>query len=61
MEGLFLAIKKGDPGRPVIPIAIRPHIFQEVVYDFRESVNIMPKVVYSKINGDTLLYTNMRL
>ena len=56
-----LPIKKGDPGRPITPIAIGPHIFQEVVYDFRASVNIMPKVIYDKINGHTLLYTNMRL
>jgi hypothetical protein len=41
--------KKGDPGRPVIPITIGPHIFQEVVYDFGASVNIMPKVIYDKI------------
>ena len=56
-----LPIKKGDPGRPIIPIAIGPHIFQEVVCDVGASVNIMPKVIYDKINGDTLLYTNMRL
>jgi len=56
-----LPIKKGDLGRPIIPIAIGPHIFQEVVYDFGASVNIMPKVIYDKINGDTLLYTNMHL
>jgi hypothetical protein len=36
--------KKGDPGRPIIPIAIRPNTFEEVVYDFGASVNIMPKV-----------------
>ena len=56
-----LPIKKGDPGRPVIPIAIGFHIFQEVVFDFGASINIMPKVIYDKINGDTLLYTNMCL
>ena len=50
-----------DLGRHVIPIAIGPHIFQEVVCDFGASVNIMPKVIYDQINGDTLLYTNMRL
>ena len=53
--------KKGDLGRPIIPIAIGPHIFQEATYDFRASVNFMPKVIYDQINGDTLLYTNMRL
>ena len=40
--------KKGDPGRPIIPIVIGPHIFQEAVCDFRASVNIMPKVIYDK-------------
>ena len=40
--------KKGDLGRPVIPIVIGPHIFQEAVCDFRASVNIMPKVIYDK-------------
>ena len=54
-------VKKGDRGRPIIPIAIGPHILQEVVCDFRASVNIMLKVIYDKINGDTLLYTNVHL
>ena len=53
--------KKSDLWRLVIPIAFGPHIFQEAVCDFRASVNIMPKVIYDQINGDTLLYTNMRL
>ena len=53
--------KKSNPGRPTIPIAIGPHIFQEAICDFGASVNIMPMVIYDKINGDTLLYTNMRL
>ena len=56
-----LTKKKSNLGRPIIPITIGPHIFQEAVYDFGASVNIMPKVIYDKINGDTLLYTNMRL
>ena len=53
--------KKSDPERPVIPIAIGPHIFQEAISDFGASVNIMPKVIYEKILGDPLLYTNMCL
>ena len=53
--------KKSDPGRPIIPIAIRYHIFQEAICDFGASVNIKPKVIYDKINGDTLLYINMCL
>jgi hypothetical protein len=27
--------KKGDPGRPVIPIAIGQHIFEEAICDFK--------------------------
>ena len=38
--------KKGDPGRPIIHIAIGCHIFQETICDFGASVNIMPKVIY---------------
>ena len=53
--------KKSDLGRPIIPIAIGPHIFQEAVCDFRASVNIMPMIIYEKILGDPLLYTNMHL
>ena len=53
--------KKSDPRKPVIPIAIGPHIFYEAICDFGASVNIMPKVIYDQINGATLLYTNMRL
>jgi hypothetical protein len=53
--------KKGDPGRPVIPISIGQNIFEEVVYDHGASVNIMPKVIYEKFLGDTLLYTTMYL
>ena len=48
-EDCSLPNKKGDPGRPVIPIVIGPHIFQEAVCDFRASVNIMPKVIYDKL------------
>ena len=53
--------KKGDPGRPIIPMAVGPHIFLEAVCDFGASVNIMPKVIYDQINRDTLLYINMHL
>ena len=51
----------GDPGRPVIPISIGCHSFPEAIYDFSTSVNIRPKVIYDKIIGDPLLYTDMRL
>jgi hypothetical protein len=53
--------KKGDLGRPVIPISIGHHIFQEAICDFGASVNIMPKVIYEKNLEDPLLYTNMCL
>jgi hypothetical protein len=43
------------------PIAIGHHIFPKAVYEFRASVNIIPKVIYEKILGDPLLYTNMCL
>jgi hypothetical protein len=56
-----LLVKKGDPGRPVIPIRIGPHSFEEVVGDLGASVNIMPRVIYEKIHGDLLLYTTMCL
>ena len=58
-EDYSLSVKRGDLGRPIIPIAIGPHIFQEAVCDFGASVNIMPKAIYDKINRDTLLRTNI--
>jgi hypothetical protein len=56
-----LSDKKGDPGRSVIPIFIGCHVFLEAICDFDASVNIMLKVIYEKILGDPLLYTNIRL
>jgi hypothetical protein len=53
--------KKGDLGRPVIPIAIGPNTFEKAIYDFGASINIVPKVIYEKIHGDELLYTIMYL
>jgi hypothetical protein len=53
--------KKGDLGRPIIPIRIGAHIFDEAVCDLGASVNIMPKVIYEKIHGQPLLYTTMCL
>jgi hypothetical protein len=41
-----LPIKKGDPGRPVIPISIGSVNFNEAIYDFGASVNMMPNVIY---------------
>jgi hypothetical protein len=53
--------KKGDLGRPIIPISIGCHVFPEAICNFGASINIMPKVIYEKILGNPLLYTNMRL
>jgi hypothetical protein len=53
--------KKGDLGRPIIPICIRAHTFDEAICDLGASVNIMPKVIYEKIHGQPLLYITMCL
>jgi hypothetical protein len=53
--------KRGDLGRPVITITIGAYTFKSALCDFGSSVNIMPKVIYKKINGSTLLYTTMCL
>jgi hypothetical protein len=36
--------KKGDPGRPIIPISIGCHVFPEAICDFGATINIMPKI-----------------
>jgi hypothetical protein len=53
--------KSGDPERPVITITIGAYTFKNALCDFGYSVNIMPKVIYKKINGSPLLYTTMCL
>ena len=54
--------KKGDFGRPVIPIKIEPHEFDEVICDLGASINVMPKVIYDHIlQFGSLLYTTMRV
>jgi hypothetical protein len=44
-----MPIKKGDPGRPVISIAIGQQQFDEVIYNIGSSVNIIPKVIYDNV------------
>jgi hypothetical protein len=56
-----LPIKKGDPGRPVIPISIGSVNFNEAICDFGVSVNIIPKVIYKRMFDYPLLYTTMYL
>jgi hypothetical protein len=53
--------KKGDLGRPVIPISIGCHVFPKTICNFGASVNIMPNVIYEKKLCNPLLCTNMRL
>jgi hypothetical protein len=53
--------KKGDPGRPFIPISIGCHVFLETICNFGASVNIMPNVIYEKKLCNPLLCTNMCL
>jgi hypothetical protein len=53
--------KKDDLGRPVILISIGQNIFEEAVCDHGASINIMPKIIYEKFLGDTLLYTTICL
>jgi hypothetical protein len=56
-----LPIKKDDLGRPVILISIGSVNFNEAIYDFGTSVNIMPKVIYERMFDYPLLYTTMCL
>jgi hypothetical protein len=56
-----MLIKKGDLGRPVIPISIGSVNFNETICDFDASVNIMPKVIYEKMFDYPLLYITMYL
>jgi hypothetical protein len=45
--------ERGDPGRPIITITIGVYTFKNALCDFGSSVNIMPKVIYKKINGSS--------
>jgi len=36
--------KRGDLGRPIIPISIGMVDFLEALYDFGSNVNIMPRI-----------------
>jgi len=49
------SVKRGDPGRPIIPITIGMVDFPEALCNFGSSVNIMPRVLYEK-NSLHILY-----
>jgi len=57
----FPPVKRGDPGRTVIPISIDMVNFLEALYDFGSSVNIMPRLLYEKFFTHPLLGTAMCL
>ena len=54
----LLSVKRGDPGRPVIPISIGM-VDPEALCDFGSSVNIIPRVLYEKFFTYPLLETTM--
>jgi len=56
-----LPVKRGDPGRPIIPISIGMVDFPEALCDLGSSVNIMPRVLYEKFFTHPLLETTMCL
>ena len=45
----LLLVKRGDPGRTVIPISIGMVDFLEALYNFGSSVNIMPKGILKNL------------
>jgi len=57
----LLLVKRGDPGRPVIPISIGMVDIPEALCNFGSSVNIMPRVLYEKFFTYPLLETTMCL
>jgi len=57
----LLPVKRGDPGRPVIPISIGMVDFPEALCDFGSSLNIMLRVLYEKFLTHPFLETTMCL
>ena len=57
----LLPVKRGDPGRSVIPISIDMVDVPEALCDFGSSVNIIPMVLYEKFFTYSLLETTMCL
>jgi len=55
----LLPVKRGDLGRPIIPISIGMVDVPEALCDFSSSVNIMPGVLYEKFFTYPLLETTM--
>ena len=56
-----LLVKKKDPGCPTITCSIGAQHFSNTLCDLGESVSVMPKVVYDKLNHHALAPTAMCL
>jgi hypothetical protein len=53
--------KMGDPGVPTISCLISTQKFDQALCDLRESMSIMPKVIYDQLDYDSLVPTSMHL
>jgi hypothetical protein len=53
--------KMGDPGVPTISCLIGTQKFDRALCDLRASVSIMPKVIYDKLNDDSLVSSSKHL
>jgi hypothetical protein len=53
--------KMGDPGVPTISCLISTQKYDQALYDLGASVSVMPKVIYDKLNHDSLVPTSMHL
>ena len=51
--------KKKKLGCPTITCSIRAQHFKHTLYDLRASINVMPKVIYDKLNHHVLAHTAM--
>ena len=56
-----LLVKKKDPGCPTITCSIGTQHFSNALCDLGESVSVMPKVVYDRLNHHELAPTAMCL
>jgi hypothetical protein len=53
--------KMGDPGVPTISCPIGTQQFHQALSDLGASMSIMPKVIYNKLNHDSLVPTFIHL
>jgi hypothetical protein len=53
--------KMGDTGVPTISCLIGTQKFDESLCDLGASMSIMPKVIYDKLDHDSLVPTSMHL